>query len=149
MTVNESGCLGARWIFHLPRSWRPLFSYLLRSCGSCHGFFFWLRCCNLRKKARGVLLIRLISPSGHGTNELRGEEKEGGELSLCKNILFFPSFLKPREEFLFTTLKVLSKSCLKGVPFFFSCFSSCKIKYLFIINYTVFFLRYKLDKFLR
>lgn len=88
-------------------------------------FFFWLRCCNLRKKARGVLLIRLISPSGHGTNELRGEEKEGGELSLCKNILFFPSFLKPREEFLFTTLKVLSKSCLKGVPFFFSCFSSC------------------------
>lgn len=102
-------------------------------------FFFWLRCCNLRKKARGVLLIRLISPSGHGTNELRGEGKEGGELSLCKNILFFPSFLKPREEFLFTTLKVLSKSCLKGVPFFFSCFSSCKIKYLFIINYTVFF----------
>lgn len=102
-------------------------------------FFFWLRCCNLRKKARGVLLIRLISPSGHGTNELRGEEKEGGELSLCKNILFFPSFLKPREEFLFTTLKVLSKSCLKGVPFFFSCFSSCKVKHLFIINYTVFF----------
>lgn len=102
-------------------------------------FFFWLRCCNLRKKARGVLLIRLISPSGHGMNELRREEKEGGGLSLCKNILFFPSFLKPREEFLFTTLKVLSKSCLKGVPFFFSCFSSCKVKHLFIINYTVFF----------
>lgn len=39
-------------------------------------------------------------------NELRGEEKEGG-LSLCKNIPFFPlSSLKPREEFLFTTLKV-------------------------------------------
>ena len=101
-------------------------------------FFFWLRCCNLRKKARGVLLIRLISPSGHGTNELRGEEKEGGELSLCKNILFFPSFLKPREEFLFTTLKVLSKSCLKGVPFFFRVSLPVKLN-IFLLSIILFF----------
>lgn len=62
--------------------------------------FFWLRCCNLRKKAHGVLLIRLISPSGHGMNELREEEKEGGGLSLCKNILFFPSLNREKNSYL-------------------------------------------------
>lgn len=129
MTLNERGSL------------RPGESF---TCHAAGAHFFvpveepWLvprfferatrvRRCNLHKKAR-VLLINFTF--GAYTNELRGDEKEGG-YHFVKIFFSFFSFLKTREEFVSQ-----ASDFLLSIIYFFTDSDPGETFFFYLIRFT-------------